>query len=127
MALDPVTSINLLRMFVIRPLRNRRRAKRGLPPLGQHEVVMPEVAKVILPDGREIARTEPVIPARSSTKSGTIGLVSLPVLQLLQEIPWPWPWVESLTDSAAFAQVVTIAMMYITARYTKTPADGGVL
>lgn len=88
---------------------------------------MPEQVKVILPDGKEITRTEPVIPVRSSTKSGTLGLVSLPVLQLIQEIPWPWPWVETLTSSAAFAQVVTILMMYITARYTKTPADGGVL
>lgn len=88
---------------------------------------MPEQVKVTLPDGREITKTEPIIPARSSTKSGTLGLVSLPLLQILQEISWPWPWLETMTDSAAFAQIVTLLMMYITARYTKTPADGGVI
>jgi hypothetical protein len=88
---------------------------------------MPAKSKVILADGTEVTRTEPIINARASTKSGTIGLVSLPLLQILQEVMWPWPWLETMTESAAFAQVVTLAMMYVTARYTKTPSTGGVI
>lgn len=81
-------------------------------------------------DGTQITRTEPVIAARSSTKSGTLGLVSIPVLQLIQELGAlaPWPWVMQVTSSASFAQIVTLVMMYVTARYSKTPLEhSGVL
>jgi hypothetical protein len=124
--MDPVTLARLwLAIRPIRLLRNRRRAKRGLPPL--EDDTMPDVSTVTMSDGRQIQKTEPIINARSSTKSGTLGLASIPVLQLLQTIPWPWPWAETLVMSPAFAQIVTIVMMYVTARYTKTPSDGGAI
>jgi hypothetical protein len=51
------------------------------------------------------------------------------VLQLLQEIAplTPFTWDDKLVMSAAFAQVVTLVMMYLTARYTKSPSDAGAI
>ncbi len=112
----------------IRLIRNRRRAGRGLPPLTDEDV-MPDQSTVTMADGRTITKTEPLLPGRSSTKAATLGLVSLPVLQLLQEIAplTPFTWDDKLVTSAAFAQVVTLVMMYLTARYTKSPSDAGAI
>lgn len=86
-----------------------------------------EKSTVTMADGRQIEKTEPLIPVRSSTKSGTAGVLGAAILQLLQQVPWPWPWVASLTNSPAFATVVMFLIMYITARVTKTPSDGGLV
>lgn len=110
----------------IRMIRNRRRAKRGLPPLTE-DVSMAEQSTVTMADGRTITKTEPLLPGRSSTKAATVGVVSVPLLQLLQAIPWPWPWVNDMVQSAAFAQISTIVVMYLTARFTKTPSDAGAI
>lgn len=126
MALDPVTSINLLRAFVIRPLRNRRRAKRGLPPLGQQEVVMPEVVRVISEDGTETTRTEPTIPLRTSTKAfigSAIGAYpGWQIVQAVQEVMFSTPWIEEFTNSALFVWLCATIIPLIIARFTKSPS-----
>jgi len=110
--------------MVIRPirlLRNRRRAKRGLPPLEDSEGVMPEQANVTMQDGTQFTRTEPVIPLRSSSKMAVTGGTAILFLQLLQSMPWPWPWVDELLQSPAFASLFTLAVSYVTTRFTKSP------
>jgi hypothetical protein len=82
---------------------------------------MPEQANVTMADGTQFTRTEPVIPLRSSSKLAVTGGSSILLLQLLQSIPWPWPWVNELLQSAAFASLFTLAVSYVTARFTKSP------
>jgi hypothetical protein len=89
---------------------------------------MPEQSVTTMADGRQITKTEPLLPGRSSTKAAATGVaVSIPAVQLLQAIPWPWPWANAIVQSPAFAQVATIVVMYLTARFTKTPSDAGAL
>lgn len=126
MALDPVTSINLLRAFVIRPLRQRRRAKRGLPPLGQQEASMPEVVKIVHEDGTETTRTEPTIPLRTSTKA-VIGsaLGAYPgwqIVQGVQEVMFSTPWLEEFTNSTLFVWLCATIIPLVIARFTKSPS-----
>lgn len=83
---------------------------------------MADKVTVTLPDGSQIERQEPMIPARTSTKVGIAGIAGvLPIIQGIQEIEFPWPWLEQLTNSDVFVQVATIAAMYFVARFTKSP------
>jgi hypothetical protein len=124
--MDPVTLARL--WMVVKPvklLRNRRRAKRGLPPLGTEEVAMPQVAKVVL-DGIETTREEPIIPARTSTKvavgNGVIAAFpAVEILQWVQAVEFSTPWLESLTNSDYFIYYGSLAISYLIARVTKSP------
>jgi hypothetical protein len=125
--MDPLTIARLWLMFrPIRFLRNRRRAKHGLPPL--EDDTMPEQSTVTMADGRVITKTEPIIPARVSTKLGVTGVVGVvPIVQGIQELHFMTPWLESFVHSSLFAQLATLAGAYLVARFTKSPSDGGLI
>jgi hypothetical protein len=125
--MDPFTVARLW-VFIkpVKRIRNRRRAKRGLPPLSDREVAMPEVTKVILPDGTEGVRTEPIIPARTSSKiavgNGVVAAFpAVEVLQYIQSLELPIDWLEALTNSDYFIYYGSLAISYLIARYTKSP------
>lgn len=83
---------------------------------------MPEVVKVIREDGTETTRTEPIIPARTTTKQGAVGyLAILPIVQGLQEVDFPWPWLNQLLDNDMFVQAVTIGALVLIGRWFKSP------
>jgi hypothetical protein len=76
--MDPLTIAKL--WMVIKPVKlfkNRRRAKQGLPPLTDHDVSVPEVVQAVREDGSLVTRTEPLIPARSSSKMFGVGATFL--------------------------------------------------
>lgn len=81
-----------------------------------------------LPDGTQIERAEPMINARTSTKvAGTGLMLGLPIIQGIQAIDFPWPWVEQFTNSALFVQLATLLLAYVTARISKSPLAGTLL
>lgn len=83
---------------------------------------MAEAVTVTLPSGETIQRMEPTIPLRTSTKVGVTGLaVGLPVIQYIQEIQFPWAWLENFTNSDLFVQLATLAGAYLVAKFTKSP------
>jgi hypothetical protein len=85
--IDPVTAITTtVRLWAIyRPIRffrNRRRAKRGLPPLTDEDAMKGETLRLgVLNEAgevvRELEREEPLIPARTSSKLTGVGITSL--------------------------------------------------
>jgi len=126
--MDPITVAKLwLLVKPIRRIRNHRRAKRGLPPLEQNEVVMAgEKSLVTMADGTEIVRTEPLIPARTTTKQAVVALpMAIGIVQALQQIEFPWLWLNQLLDNDLVVQVLTGAVLVILGRYFKTPSDVG--
>ncbi len=83
---------------------------------------MAEKVTVTLPDGSTFERAEPAIPLRTSTKVALTGVgVGLPVIQYIQEIQFPWPWLESFTNSDVFVQLATLAAAFLVAKFTKSP------
>lgn len=84
---------------------------------------MPEVSKVILADGTETTRTEPLIPARTSTKLGVVGAATpLPLLEILQSFDWPGMQFDNFLQTQAAAWLATLAVAYFTARIVKSPS-----
>lgn len=113
--MDPVTIAKL--WMVVKPIkrikeaRQRRRAER-----------MAEKILLTTPTGETIEHTPPTIPARTSTKVAVTGVVAfLPIIQGVQEMELPWPWLESFTNSDLFVQLATLAGAYIVARMSKSP------
>ncbi len=102
--------------MVVRPikaLRERRERKMN-------------AVTVTLPDGTEVQRQEPLIPTRTSTKVAATGLIAgIPVIQYIQEIVFPWPWLEAFTNSDVFVQVATLIFAVVVARLSKSPAIPG--
>ncbi len=83
---------------------------------------MAETVTVTLPEGSQIQRAEPTIPLRTSTKVGLSGVaIGLPVIQYIQEIQFPWEWLENFTNSDLFVQLATLAGAYLVAKFTKSP------
>lgn len=80
-----------------------------------------------LANGTQIPRTEPAIPLRTSSKVVATGGSAVLVLQVLQGIPWPQPWMMDLVNSPMFASIFTLAVTYVTARYTKSPISPQIL
>ena len=106
-----------------------RKMSKGKPLTAAEETFMAEnTATVTLPDGTVVQRPEPTIPARTSTKIAVSGVVAfLPIIQGIQEIEFPWPWLEGFTNSDLFVQVATLAAAYLVARMSKSPAKPGAL
>lgn len=80
---------------------------------------------VTLPDGSTIERTEPTIPARTSTKA-TVGaaLAAYPGLEFVQAIQsanLPWPWLEDFTNGPLFVWLCATIIPLVIARFTKSP------
>jgi hypothetical protein len=114
---DPITFAKL--WMVVKPIRRikearqRRRAER----MAEQKTV-----KVTLPDGSTYDRVEPTIDATTSTKLAATGFaLGLPLIQGIQEIVFPWGWLESFTNSDLFVQLATLGLAYITAKLTKSP------
>jgi len=115
MALDPVTTSFRIFQVIRQGIRNRRERRMG-------QVTMN------LPDGSQVVRADPLIPGRTSTKVAVSGLaVGLPVIQWLQDFVFPWPAVEEFTNSDLFVQLATLAVAFVVARFSKSPAVPGVL
>lgn len=123
MGIDPLTAARLwLLVRPIRRIRNNRRAKRGLPPL--EENAMNDKVKVTLPDGSTLERIEPLIPARTSTKSLVGGtFLSQVYVQLVGLLPWPG-LVAALTTPEMVA-LVAVGLAALVARFTKSPIAPG--
>lgn len=123
--MDPITIAKL--WMVIRPvrlIRNRRRAKKGLPLLGDEDIAMPEKVTVTMPDGSQVDRVEPVIPARTSTKSLVGGTFLAQIyVQLVGLIPNDG-LVAALTTPEMIA-LVSVALAALVARFTKSPIIPG--
>lgn len=89
---------------------------------------MPEKVTVRMSDGTEFERTEPLIPARTTTKQGVVGYVAiLPITQALQAVDFPWPWLNQLLDNDMFVQAITIGALVIWGRWFKSPIAGQAL
>ena len=106
-----------------------RKMSKGKPLTAAEETFMAEnTATVTLPDGTVVPRVEPSSPGRTSTKVAVGGFgVLLPVIQGIQEIEFPWPWLENFTNSDLFVQVATLAGAWLIARMSKSPAKPGAL
>ncbi len=143
-SIDPVTAIvNGVRLWMvyrpIRMLRNRRRAKRGLPLLTDEEAMKGEMLNVVATNAagevvHEFVREEPVVNARTSTKTGGTAL-AVPVVAVLGLLPFydqvsafvaevcmqprPLDFVVAL----GIGWAVTAVPMYLTARKTKSPLE----
>lgn len=134
--MDPIMVARLWMLIKpVRLLRNRRRAKKGLPPLTDSEVAMPHTIKIPMPDGTTIERTEPLIQARTSTKLGGGGLATMG-LSALALIPY-YNEANELIKQACTAENgpliflggmgVMLAQSWYTARKTKSPLSPKVL
>lgn len=98
-----------------------KKARKGEQLTPEEELIVAEQT-LTLPSGQTVTRTEPIIPARTSTKVGVTGVVAgIPVIQWIQSIEFPWPWLESMTNSDMFVQVATLALAYVVARMSKSP------
>lgn len=129
-AWDPFAPENVGRRKTRKAARKiLRKINRGKPLTADEEKFMAEnVATVTLPDGTVIPRAEPSLPGRTSTKVAVGGFgVLLPVIQGIQEIEFPWPWLENFTNSDLFVQIVTLAGAWLIARMSRSPANPGKL
>lgn len=98
-----------------------KKSRKGEELTPQEQQIMAEQT-LTLPNGETITRSEPIIPARTSTKVGVTGVIAgIPVIQWIQSIEFPWPWLESMTNSDIFVQVATLALAYVVARMSKSP------
>lgn len=87
---------------------------------------MAESVTVTLPSGETVQRTEPMIPARTSTKlavgNGVVAAFpAVEILQWIQSIEIPIVWLESLTNSDYFMYYGSLLVSYLIARFTKSP------
>ena len=99
-----------------------RKYRKGEPLTPQEEMILAEKIVLTTPTGETIEHSPPIIPARTSTKVGVTGVVAgIPIIQWIQSIEFPWPWLESMTNSDMFVQVATLALAYIVARISKSP------
>ena len=106
-----------------------RKSRKGKPLSPEEERFMSEnTSTVTLPNGEIVQRAEPTISARTSTKVAVGGFgVLLPVIQGVQEIDFPWPWLENFTNSDLFVQLATLAGAWLIARMSRSPAKPGAL
>lgn len=94
---------------------------------------MAETVKVTLPDGTEFEREEPIIKARTSTKSGVVAIAA-PLAALATLAPFYGEldaFVQQVCTNSEGATraliiagatwAVTAVPTYITARFTKSP------
>lgn len=101
-----------------------KKARRGETLTAEEQRVMAEQT-LTLPNGETITRTEPLIPARTSTKAfvgSAIGAYpGYQVVQMIQDAVLPWPWLEDFTNSAAFVWLCATIIPIVIARFTKSP------
>lgn len=115
--MDPITVAKL--WMVVKPIKRLKEARQR-----RREARMADAktVKVTLPDGSTYDRIEPTIPATTSTKLAASGVVfGLPLIQGIQELVLPWPWLENFTNSDLFVQLATLALAYVTAKLSKSP------
>jgi hypothetical protein len=110
--------------------RQKRMGQQGTVVASDGREITSEAPIVVMPDGRVIPREEPMIPARVSSKIavGNGVLAAFPAVELLQwvqAVEFSTPWLESLTNSDYFIYYGSLAISYVIARLTKTPAAGG--
>lgn len=85
-----------------------------------------EKSTVTMADGTVIEKTEPIIPARTTTKQGvTLAAAVVPIWQTLQGVDFPWPWLNELFDNSLVTQLVTGLSLVLIGRFFKTPSDVG--
>jgi hypothetical protein len=108
--------------------RARRKAKREAKRQQRHSKgkFMPgETVKVVLPDGTETTRTEPLIPLRTATKAtvGTavLGYPLIDIVQAIQGAQIPVEWLESFTNGPVFEWLCYSIIPIVIARFTKSP------
>jgi hypothetical protein len=107
-----------------RALRRKARGKELTPE--QERLVADNTVKVILPDGTELQRAEPIIPGRTSTKSLLGGTFLAQIyVQLVGLIPHE-ALVAALTTPEMIA-LVSVALAALVARFSKSPAVPGKL
>jgi hypothetical protein len=134
MNIDPVTVIakTVQLWLVVRPIRtirNRRRAKRGLPPLTDEDAMKGETLRLGVLDEngnvvRELNRDEPIIDARTSVKSLVGGTFLAQVyVQLVGLLPYDG-LVAALTTPEMIA-LVSVGLTALVARFTKSPLEPG--
>lgn len=103
-----------------------RKARKGKELTPEEQAIMAEnTVTVTLPDGSTIERTEPTIPLRTATKA-TIGSVvaaypGYQLVELIQSINFPWPWLEDFTNGPAFVWLCATIIPIVIARVTKSP------
>lgn len=104
-----------------------KKSRKGEELTPEEKQIMAEQT-LTLPNGETITRTEPTINARTSTKVAVGGLAGLlPIIQGIQEIEIPWPWLENFTNSDLFVQIATIGGLWLIARFSKSPLQPGKL
>lgn len=87
----------------------------------------PGTATVVTSDGTVIARTEPVVALRTSTKSVVGGGTGVLLVQLLQSVDWPGEWFDMFLMNGIVVAGVPLLVAWLTARYTKSPIEPGLL
>ncbi len=83
---------------------------------------------VIMSDGSQVNRSEPLIPARTSTKVavGTGAIAAFPAVELLtwvQGLQLEPSWLESATNSPYFIYYGALLIAWCVARFTKSPGS----
>jgi hypothetical protein len=135
MSIDPITATKIwLLVRPIRRLRNRRRAKRGLPPLTDEEAMKGETNTWTNDaTGEKVTRTEPIIKANTSTKMFGVGATVFAATAAA--IVPNWDAINVAVKAACESEhgpTIGLGMMaamlgvnYVTARLTKTPLKPG--
>jgi hypothetical protein len=102
-----------------------KKSRKGEELTPEEKLIMAEQT-LTLPNGETITRTEPIIPARTSTKlavgNGVVAAFpAVEILQWIQSVEIPIAWLESLTNSDYFMYYGSLLVSYLIARYTKSP------
>jgi hypothetical protein len=114
----------------------RKKARKGEPLTAvEQEILMAEVVKVTLPDGRTVERTEPTIKKRTSTK--VLGAAGAGFAASLVTLVPFYDEINGLLLEACQSEqgptvflagfVVATGIAYTTARFTKSPILPGKL
>lgn len=122
---DPLGPEAIKRRAINKAFRKAfRKSRKGKELTPQEQQIMAEQT-LTLPNGETITRTEPLIPARTSTKAlvgSAIGAYpGYQVVQMIQDAMIPWPWLEDFTNSSAFVWLCATIIPIIIARFTKSP------
>lgn len=116
--MDPITVAKL--WLTVRPIRRIKEARQR-----RREARMAEKMILTTETGETIEHSPPVIPLRTATKAtaGTV-LLGYPVIEIVQQIQaieFPWPWLESFTGSSTFEWLCYSIIPIVIARFTKSP------
>ena len=122
--MDPISIAKL--WMVVKPIKRIKEARQR-----RREKRMADTLVLTTQTGETITRTEPLIPARTSTKAlvgSAIGAYpGYQVVQMIQDAMLPWPWLEDFTNGPMFVWICATIIPIVIARFSKSPLAKTVL